>query len=105
MVCHSTIIGALLGWTRLATGSVWPAVLGHAALDASIPASYLWSQAGATYNPMEVTITGWTGWILPLLFIAFLTLIHRLPVPNAPDLARSEESARIPTPAMSQARV
>src|SRR5262249_48654034 len=29
------IIGVILGWTRLATGSVWPAVLGHASMDAN----------------------------------------------------------------------
>ena len=84
VVC--TIIGILLSWTRLASGSVWPAVLGHAALDASIPVSYIWSRAGTTYDPTEVTIIGWTGWILPLLFIALLALTRRLPVRNAPDL-------------------
>jgi uncharacterized protein len=29
------LLGVLLGWTRLRTGSVWPAVFGHGALNAS----------------------------------------------------------------------
>ena len=54
MTIFSTIIGILLSWTRLATGCVWPAVLGHAALDICISVSYFWSQAGDMYDPMVV---------------------------------------------------
>jgi membrane protease YdiL (CAAX protease family) len=104
MIGLNTIIGILLNWTRLATGSVWPAVLGHAALDISIPVSYVWSRAGATYDPLHVTITGWTGWILPLLVIAFLVITHRLPVRNAPDLAPRAVLERMPSAVTGQAQ-
>jgi membrane protease YdiL (CAAX protease family) len=82
------ILGTILGWLRLASGSVIPAVLGHAAIDASAGAIFVFGRAGATYDAAQVGITGWTGWILPLLFIAFLVLTHRLPVGGPTVLVR-----------------
>lgn len=35
MIFACMLLGVLLGWTRLRTGSVWPAVFGHGALNAS----------------------------------------------------------------------
>ncbi len=35
MILSCTLLGVLLGWTRLRTGSVWPAVFGHGAFNAS----------------------------------------------------------------------
>jgi hypothetical protein len=89
MVIFSTIFGTLLGWTRLASGSVWPAVLGHAGLNSSqvLGGVFVLTQAGANYDTAQVFISGWTGWILPLLFIAFLVLTRRLPVREVPGFA------------------
>jgi membrane protease YdiL (CAAX protease family) len=83
------IMGIILGWTRLATGSVWPAVLGHDALDANqlLGGVYVLLRAGAPFDTALGGISGVTGWILPLLFIGFLALTRRLPVRNPPDLA------------------
>jgi membrane protease YdiL (CAAX protease family) len=85
------IFGILLGWTRLATGSVWPAVLGHAAIDANQVAGGVYDllPANAQVDTALGGLTGVTGWILPMLFIAFLALTHRLPVRQPPDLANS----------------
>jgi membrane protease YdiL (CAAX protease family) len=87
MIPLGMIFGTILGWLRLASGSVLPAVLGHAAIDASAGAILVFGRAGATYDAAQVGITGWTGWILPLLFIAVLVLTHRLPVGSLPMLA------------------
>jgi uncharacterized protein len=84
MAIFCVIVGTILGWTRLATGSVWPAVLGHASINASAGAAYVFSRAGVEYDQSQVTILGWTGWVLPLLFIALLVLTHRLPVRGVP---------------------
>ena len=97
------LFGTILGWMRLATGSIWPAVLGHAAFDASAGAVYVFSQAGAPLDSTVVGMTGWTGWILPLLFIAFLVITRRLPVRNLPDLTAPASAASAPAEARSEA--
>jgi membrane protease YdiL (CAAX protease family) len=92
------LIGTLLGWTRLATGSVWPAVFGHAAVDANQVAggAYVLLRAGPLPDTALAGLTGITGWILPALLIAFLVLTHRLPVRNPPDAAIFETPASAP---------
>ena len=97
MIINCTIVGTILGWTRLATGSIWPAVLGHAGFNASVGAAYIFGRAGIEYDQAQVTLAGWTGWLLPLLFIVFLVLAGRLPVRNAPDLVPNTN--RVPAPA------
>ncbi len=77
--------GVLFGWTRLATGSVWPAVIAHGALNGAAGIVVLLGQANAPYDPALVGVTGITGWILPLLLIGALAAAKRLPVPDAPD--------------------
>lgn len=83
-----TIIGTLIGWTRLATGSVWPAVIAHAALDQNevLKGVLVLLKAGAPFDTATATLDGWTGWIVPLLLIGLLVLTKRLPVRNPPDL-------------------
>ena len=83
------IFGTLLGWTRLKTGSVWPAVLGHSAIDASAGAVLVFGRAGAPFDSAVLGLTGWTGWIVPLLIIALLVIMRQLPVHNPPDVAFS----------------
>jgi uncharacterized protein len=99
MVIYCVIVGTILGWTRLVTGSIWPAVLGHASINASIGAAYVFSRAGVEYDQAQVTLAGWTGWIFPLLFIAFLVLTRRLPVRGAPDIPPTAESGAVPVSA------
>lgn len=81
------IFGTLLGWTRLKTGSVWPAVLGHAGIDASAGAVLVFGRAGAPFDSAVLGLTGWTGWIVPPLIIALLVIARQLPVRNPPDAA------------------
>jgi membrane protease YdiL (CAAX protease family) len=87
MAVNCAIFGTILGWTRLASGSVWPAVLGHAGMNSGLLLRDLFvlTAAGAGYDTTQVYLTGWTGWILPLLFIALLVITRRLPVRKAPD--------------------
>jgi membrane protease YdiL (CAAX protease family) len=98
------IIGVILGWTRLATGSVWPAVLGHAAMDANqvLGGAYVLLRAGAFPDTALAGLTGVTGWILPALFIAFLALTHRLPVRNPPDTAPASNGIQPPVAAVAE---
>jgi membrane protease YdiL (CAAX protease family) len=88
MVIFCMIVGTILGWTRLATGSVWPAVLGHAGINSSqvLGGVAVLTQGGAKYDTAQVFLTGWSGWIIPLLFVALLVITRRLPVRSSTDL-------------------
>jgi membrane protease YdiL (CAAX protease family) len=95
-----TIIGILIGWTRLATGSVWPAVIAHAALDQNevLKGVLVLLKAGAPFDTATATLDGWTGWIVPLLIIGFLVLTKRLPVRNPPDLQQAAPMPPVSAP-------
>lgn len=82
MVGFTTVIGVLIGWLRLATGSIWPSVIAHGAVNASAGAVALFVRAGTGYDTALVGLTGVTGWILPILIIIVLALLGRLPVRN-----------------------
>ncbi len=80
MIVFCVLMGIVLGWTRLVTGSVWPAVIGHAALNGSAGVTLLFFRAGYEPDTTLVGITGWSGWILPLLLVVYLFASRRLPV-------------------------
>src|SRR6516225_93147 len=80
MMIFCVIMGVLFSWMRLATGSIWPAVVGHGALNAAGGFSYVFANAEQTIDTAHVTILGWTGWILPILTICLLVVLKRLPV-------------------------
>ena len=84
MATWGAILGILLGRLRLASGSVWPAVLGHAAINANqlLGGVMLLAAADTPVDPAQATLSGWTGWLLPLLAIALLAATRRLPVPG-----------------------
>ncbi len=83
MLVFCILLGILFGWTRLATGSVWPAVIAHGALNGSAAAINLF--ATADYNPdtAQAGITGWVGWLVLSAVIAYLIYRKRLPVATA----------------------
>lgn len=56
------VIGAVLGWLRLRTGSVWPAVIGHGVLNAAVPTLYLVvSASGRLPDPLLGGVFGAIG--------------------------------------------
>uniref|UniRef100_UPI00384AA939 CPBP family intramembrane glutamic endopeptidase n=1 Tax=Microbispora cellulosiformans TaxID=2614688 RepID=UPI00384AA939 len=67
------IFGALLGWMRLRSRSVWPAVIAHASLNAVAGLALLLGDAAAPPNPALAGITGIVGWVLlaVVVFVAF----------------------------------
>jgi membrane protease YdiL (CAAX protease family) len=81
MVAFCVIIGVIFGWMRLATGSVWPCVIAHATLNAFGSTLAMLGPSGS-FDTAVVGLTGYTGWILPVMFIAFLAATKRLPVPD-----------------------
>lgn len=77
--------GVLLGWTRLRTGSVWPAVVGHGALNASAGLFLIVGAAGAPLDPALVSPLGVAGWIV--LGATALILVLARQFRREPELA------------------
>jgi membrane protease YdiL (CAAX protease family) len=80
MLIFCILLGILFGWTRLATGSIWPAVIAHGALNGSASAINLFASADSNIDTAQVGITGWVGWLLLSAVIAYLVHSKRLPV-------------------------
>jgi len=80
MVITCVLIGVVLGWMRLATRSIWPAVIAHGALNGSAGVVFLLARAGSTVDTAKVGLSGWTGWVLLLVVIGILIAQKRLPV-------------------------
>ncbi|MBK0419751.1 CPBP family intramembrane metalloprotease [Leucobacter sp. CSA1] len=61
-MCGFTLfVGVLLQWSRYWTGNVWPAAVGHGALNAATPLTLLWITPDA--DPAVATALGVPGWI------------------------------------------
>jgi CAAX protease family protein len=66
-------VGAILSWLRLVTGSVWPAVIAHAAWNALINAGFTF----ATQNPSQNIWIGETGILVVLALVIAALLLKR----------------------------
>lgn len=72
MVVMCVLVGAVFGWLRLRSGSVWPAALAHAAFNGAGGTYLLFAEAGEHVDTTQATILGWSGWIVPLVLVAVL---------------------------------
>src|SRR5699024_9570667 len=74
MMCGFTILyGTGLAWLRARSGTVWPAVVGHAMVT-SAPSAVLITLGDIDHPPDPVwgTPLGLTGWIVPAAVVALL---------------------------------
>ncbi|HEX8440946.1 CPBP family intramembrane glutamic endopeptidase [Archangium sp.] len=74
------LLGILLGWMRLATGSIWPAVLAHGSINGLGALVLLVGHAGTPIDTAKVGLTGWPGWLVLAALVGVLVLTRRLPV-------------------------
>lgn len=72
MMVACVFFGILLGWTRLRTGSVWPAVLAHGAFNAAAGAIGLVIAADSPFP--SLTVAGPLGMVMWGVFVA-VTLV------------------------------
>lgn len=80
MVGFCVVWGVIFGWLRLSSGSVWPAMLAHAALNGMAGAGALLTQGGTSYDTALAGAVGVSGWLPPLAIIGLLVLLRKLPV-------------------------
>jgi len=89
------LVGAVFGWLRLRSESVWPAALAHGAFNAAANATLvLFAAAGEPIDTTQATILGWSGWILPLVLVAVLVATGRFRPAARPLPAASRSMAR-----------
>ncbi|OJX70036.1 MAG: hypothetical protein BGO94_14610 [Micrococcales bacterium 72-143] len=70
MVLWTTLPGILLGWLRLRTASVWPAVFAHAAINATTGTTFVLLAAGQdAADFVWGTFLGWPGLILMTVLV------------------------------------
>jgi membrane protease YdiL (CAAX protease family) len=76
MVWFTLTLGVLLGWLALRAGSVWPAVIGHAAINgiASLGALLNQGQPNPLLGPTPVGLIGGAGFALAALAIWLFAL-------------------------------
>ncbi|MGO3147533.1 MAG: CPBP family intramembrane glutamic endopeptidase [Leucobacter sp.] len=77
--------GILLGWSRLRSASVWPAVLAHGSLNAAAGAFALVAAAGTSLPLAFVNPLGVAGWIAVALAIVALLVAGQFS--KEPELA------------------
>lgn len=82
MIGMCTVVGALFGWLRLRSESVWPAALAHGAFNAAAGFSFILAQAGETIDTTQATILGWSGWIVPLALVIVLVARGKFATPT-----------------------
>jgi membrane protease YdiL (CAAX protease family) len=72
MIGTCIVIGSVFAWLRIRSESVWPAALAHGAFNAAAGFSFVFAAAGSEIDTVNATILGWSGWIVPIIFIAIL---------------------------------
>jgi membrane protease YdiL (CAAX protease family) len=72
MIWFCILCGTFLGWASLRAGSVWPAVIGHAALNGIAALGMLFVAGGKANNllgPIPVGVIGSIGFLIAALLI------------------------------------
>jgi membrane protease YdiL (CAAX protease family) len=72
MVGMCILMGAVFGWLRLRSQSVWAPALAHGSFNAAAGSYVLFASAGAYIDTTQATILGWTGWIVPFMLVVTL---------------------------------
>lgn len=80
------IAGTLLGWLSFRSGSVWPAVLGHATINgtAGLPAVFILGSPSALVGPLAVGVVGGLGSAVVAFWI-----LYRWDSEEVPDVQQS----------------
>jgi membrane protease YdiL (CAAX protease family) len=92
MVGMTTVIGAVFSWLRIRSESVWPAALAHGSFNAAAGFSLVFIMAGESFDPLQATILGWSGWLVPLVLVIvlFATGQFRTPVTESASVTDAE---------------
>jgi membrane protease YdiL (CAAX protease family) len=94
LVC--VLLGTLLGWMRLATGSIWPAVLAHGSLNSLGPLVVILGYEGKPLDTALVGLTGWPGWLVLAALVGVLVRTRQLPVRGTGETGNASQGSLTP---------
>lgn len=97
MVGWCVLLGTVIGWLRLRSASVWPAVFAHGAVNGATGALFIFVAAGADDSVVFGTLLGWPGWILLAAVIVVLAVTGQLTKRATPGLTTAEASSAAAT--------
>jgi uncharacterized protein len=82
MIWFTTLIGALLGWLSIRSGSVWPAVIGHAAINgiSALPLLFILVKPNLLIGPAPMGLIGSAGYLF--IFVWILISTRKAPSQN-----------------------
>ncbi|MEV0615910.1 CPBP family intramembrane glutamic endopeptidase [Nonomuraea sp. NPDC050404] len=98
-IAFCVLAGVVMGWLRLRTGSVWPAVVAHGSLNAVAGPVLLLGDAANPPNEVLAGITGVMGWLLLGLLGAALLRFYPVRPPRPARPAEPAEPAESAEPA------
>lgn len=78
MVVACVLLGVLLGWLRLRSGSIWPPVLAHASFNSAASVSTLLAAAGQDVDLAGAGPLGWPTWIVMGILVLVLAATGQL---------------------------
>jgi membrane protease YdiL (CAAX protease family) len=89
MVWFTVVVGALLAWTTLRAGSVWPAVIGHGAINgiAGLGALFIQGKPNPLLGPLPLGLIGSVG------FVVLMVVLFSRPGLLAPSLVTIPDGA------------
>jgi membrane protease YdiL (CAAX protease family) len=99
MIVGCVLVGIVFGWSRLRTGSVWPAVFGHAGLNAGSSALLALRSADDPENLVFVNPLGIAGWIITLAVIIVLIITKQFDREGRLGYSRRQLEKLTPQPA------
>lgn len=94
MVVACVLLGIVLGWLRLRTGSVWPAVFAHAGVNGAAGVGAVVAASGVDVSSVLRSPLGVAGWIVLAVVIAVLVLTGA--IRRRAELAPAPERAAAP---------
>lgn len=90
MTVFCVLVGISIGWLRLRSASVWPAVAAHAAINTATAQFFVFVDARDLPVSPWGTFLGWPGWILLALVAVLLAVTGQLAKQPQPGLTLAE---------------